>query len=547
MTVTRLMSMIEQDPRLSRAMRRLQLSEETLHLLPIFPLIYVAWADGKLQEEAVEKILEIAEENGLTEGDGSGILSVWLRTDPRPSDAFFVDGLRLTAAILKHTRPDFKDNIIFMCESVAEAVGGWIGVKRTEQEALTQIADLLRVKGAASYHTLIERMKKELEQGELDFIPTHVSPFWVTVNTVLSAGVAALLFYTLWKLYPKLVTTENHETYFLLVLLIVPQVGFFFTNLITARLSSGDTRRESTYGTAIALVLALVAGGMLSNQVAKKYVGYNVARPDLNPMLFPACKNAKNDTQRCVRTTVFQNNTVCRLMPNRKLQTAAYPMGQEGLHWFSMKAGKCKEDRTTGMSLFRITPKNRVVSAGFYPLCNELGSEDRQACILLANHPKTKEPVCRILGDSSAKVGNKLGKKFDKWYPVGRHCSPLYARVFALWTKKGKLTSFYGYRPLCKDLTADQPCLYLQRLQRPDNKNKANVCILSSSSTIPPESVTLAQKAHVNWFPQDECKEVENTQPITYFMAALGFAFFALFSAYFGAWVGVRWQGSYRG
>lgn len=544
MTMKRLMNMIEQDPRLSRAMRRLQLSEETLHLLPIFPLIYVAWADGKLQEEAVEKILEIAEENGLTEGEGSGILSVWLRTDPRPSDAFFVDGLRLTAAILKHTRPDFKNNVIFMCESVAEAVGGWAGVKRTEQEALTQIADLLRVKGAASYHTLIERMKRELDQEELGFMPTHVSSFWVFTNTVLSAGVAAVIFYALWALYPSLVTTEKHEMYFLLILLVVPQVGFFVTNMLTARLSPGDTRRESTYGTAIALILALVAGGFLSNQVAKKYVGYNVARPDLNPMLFPACKNAKNDSQRCVRTAVFKNNTVCRLMPNRKLSTAAYPMGQEGVHWFSMKAKGCVEDRTAGMPLYRITPKNRVVSAGYFPLCNELGADEKRACISLSTNSKDGSAICRILSDPGEKAGDKLGKKFENWYPMGRHCSPLYARVFALWAKKGKLTSFYGYRPLCKDLTADQPCLYLRSIQRPDNQSKAGVCLLSSSSTIPPESVTLMKQPYVNWFPQDECKEVESTQPITYFMAALGFAFFALFSAYFGAWVGVRWQGT---
>lgn len=540
MSMKKLMAMIEQHPRLSQAMRRLQLTEKTIHLLPIFPLIYVAWADGKFQEAAVERILAIAEENGLTEGEGSGLLSLWLHTEKRPSDEFFLDGLRLTAAILKYARPGFKDNIIFLCESVAEAVGGWSGVKRTEQEALTQIADLLKIKGAESYHTLIERMRQDLEDNDLGFLPTHVKPLWVGINAVLSAGIAAVIFYGLWTLYPKLVVTQTHAMYFLFVLLVLPQVGFFVTNLFTARLSSGDTRREGLYGTAIALLVALVAGGFFSGQVAKKYVGYNVARPDTTPMMFPLCKNTTNPAQRCIRVEQHQNNTICRLMPNRTYSSETYPLGEENKHWFAFK--DCRLDKSTGTELYWVAGSERVVSSGYYPLCSELKANDRQACIMIETHPKDLVKACRIFPEPQAKVGD-WGKKYENWYPQGRSCEPLYARVFALWTKEGRQVAFYGYRPLCKDIRSDQACLYLHEIQRPDLKTRESVCLLSESNTIPPENVSLAKVGYINWFPRAECKEVDNNQPLIYFIAALGFAFFALFSAYFGAWVGVRWQG----
>lgn len=541
MSMKKLMAMIEQHPRLSQAMRRLQLTEKTIHLLPIFPLIYVAWADGKFQEAAVERILQIAEENGLTEGEGSGLLSFWLHTDKRPSDEFFLDGLRLTAAILKYARPGFKNNIIFLCESVAESVGGWSGVKRTEQEALTQIADLLKIKGAESYHTLIARMRMDLESEDLDFLPTHVKASWVTINAVLSAGIAAVIFYALWKLYPKLVVTETHAMYFLLVLLIAPQVGFFVTNMLTARLSPGDTRRESLYGTGLALLMVLVVGGLLSGQVAKKYVGFNVARPDTTPMMFPACDNTPNSSQRCVRMAQHQNNTVCRLMPNRIFPLVSYPMGHEGRDWFGLK--NCQEDRSTGILLYRISASDRFVSAGYYPLCSDLSANDRQACIVMDTHPTEQTKACRILPDPQAKAGN-WGKKYENWYPQGRACAPLYARVYAVWTKEGRQLSFYGYRPLCKDVMADQPCLYINRIQRPDLKQEEKVCVLSESRTIPAEHVNLANVPYVNWFPREECKPLDNPQVFAFLFAALGFAFFAMIAAYAGAWVGVRWQGT---
>ncbi len=537
------MQMIQKNPRLNRAMKHLQLDKDTLHLLPIFPLIYVAWADGKFQDAAVERILEIAEENGLTEGRGAGILSVWLHNETRPSDDFFIDGMRLTAAILKYTKPNFKNNIIYLSESVAEAVGGWSGVKRTEMSALTQIAGLLKVEGAESYDTLIDTMKKELGAEDLDFLPTHVQPSWVAINAVVSAGIAAVIFYFLWKLYPTLVVTEQHENYFLFALLLLPQVGFFVTHMLTARLSPGDTRRESTYGVGLALLLALVAGGFLSGQVSKKYVGYNVARPENNAMLFPACKNAKNNAQRCIRLETHAGNTVCRLMPNRIMPPSKLSIGQKDKDWFALS--NCKEDKSMGVLLYRVSTQTRVASAGYYPLCRDLVSGEKRSCIVIQEHTelKGKPKACRILSSPTAKPGDKWGSKFESWYPLGRYCAPLYARVYALWSKKDRQMSFFGYRPLCKDLHADQACIYHHIMTRPDTKTKEKVCLLSSSNTIPAFNVTLAKVPYVNWFPRAECKEVESTQPITYFMAALGFAFFALFSAYFGAWIGVLWQG----
>ncbi len=555
MSLEKIMKEIERDPKLKKAMENLQLTEKTLNLLPLFPLIYVAWADGKLEEAEIEKILQIAEESGLVAEEGAGLLRVWLDPKNRPSKEFFTDGLRLTAAVFKYTRPSYKNNLVQLCEEVAEA-GGFLGkVKRSEKQALMQIAELLDVKGEESYYTLIERMRQELTPEELKWIPAKMQPKWVVINTISALAVGAIIFLVMFALYDKLVVTELHEWLFMLALLIVPQVGFFLSGVITGRLSESDTRKENALGTLIAILLFLIAGGVWSGQLSKKYVGFAVFTPDTSPILYPQCEGLKYKNQRCVVEDMYKGKKICRILPRADVDPKKQPIKERKKFqdWFPIE--RCTAEKAADVGLFDTNVKDpklykidvgeRLLSKGYYPLCVDLHEEDKQSCIYIYPAPnKPEEKVCRIVANPTERP-KELGKKFRDWFPTPRYCAPVYTQVYQLWKKREGALVFEAYLPLCEDIQAvNQECLYIKRIKRPDTGKKEKVCIVSSNRTISPDMITLEKEPYINWFPRSECRPIESTGSLGYLIAAIGFAFLAFLSSMFGAWVGERWRGN---
>ena len=55
---------------------------EAYRVVSLLPLVYVAWADGKLQKSERDVILRIARENGLLDHGGEDALSRWLSEPP---------------------------------------------------------------------------------------------------------------------------------------------------------------------------------------------------------------------------------------------------------------------------------------------------------------------------------------------------------------------------------------------------------------------------------------------------------------------------------
>jgi hypothetical protein len=555
MSMKTILDKINDDPKLKEAMETLQLTPKSFRLMPLFPMIYIAWADGKLQQEEVDKILEIAEENDLTEGDGAGILSLWLKTEKRPSDEFFVSGLRLTAAVLKYAQTSYKNNLVELCESVAEASGGAFGVSTVsgeEKKALVQIAELLDIRGQASYHTLIERMQSELSPEELDWMPSKVSPAWIGINTIVSLGVAIGAFMLLRTLHKTFVVSELHQSVFLIAFMLLPQVGFFLSNVLTARMSAGNTIRESTIGSGVSIVLVMIIGAFVIGSTAKKYQGFNVRQPDPRPLLFPQCDQLKPELaqQRCIREAKHKNATVCRLLPNASAEPAKYPMGKKMRDWFP--AAQCKGIVSTdpffvkgakNPKMYQITSQDKLISKGYYPLCTDLASDAKAACIAINNHPK-EGPSCQ-LQSNPATPAQGWGKKYKDWFPKGTYCAPVYARTLKIWKRAGQQTSFLGHFPACDDIKeSDQHCVYLSRVSLPGNQGKKRVCVLSSSRLTPLNSIPLASEPYHNWFPLEDCQQTGSGLPLGLLFAALGFAVVAIFSSFFGGWVGERWQGT---
>ena len=80
------------------ALQDLGYTSETIPLLPIVPLVEVAWAEGGVADREREMIFKIAEARGVPpDGVAHEMLSHWLEN--RPSERFFDNSLRAIRVI----------------------------------------------------------------------------------------------------------------------------------------------------------------------------------------------------------------------------------------------------------------------------------------------------------------------------------------------------------------------------------------------------------------------------------------------------------------
>jgi len=138
------------DPALLQELEALGFTPETVTLLPLMPIIQVAWAEGGITDDERSLIEKFARERGVQAGSAADReLATWLRQ--RPSDAVFSSAARLIRAMLD--TPDTAqsalrlDDLIHHCEEIAAASGGVLGFGKTsaeERALLNQITAALK-------------------------------------------------------------------------------------------------------------------------------------------------------------------------------------------------------------------------------------------------------------------------------------------------------------------------------------------------------------------------------------------------------------------
>lgn len=139
-----------QDPALLAELEALGFTPETIALLPLVPVLQVAWAEGGVSTAERKMVVDLARQRGIRAGGpGDARLTEWL--DTRPSDDTFQKASRLIAAMLDQpvsTGPDVTaDELIRYCEQIASASGGMFGIGKVsaeERSALAQIARELK-------------------------------------------------------------------------------------------------------------------------------------------------------------------------------------------------------------------------------------------------------------------------------------------------------------------------------------------------------------------------------------------------------------------
>lgn len=136
------------DPELLRELDALGFTPETVVLLPLVPLVKVAWAEGGVSDAEQAQIIKLARSRGIAEGsEADRTLADWLRA--QPVAAIFDNATRLIRAMLASSgEGDLKaDDLVKQAEAIAAASGGLFGINRIsaeERRMLTAIADELK-------------------------------------------------------------------------------------------------------------------------------------------------------------------------------------------------------------------------------------------------------------------------------------------------------------------------------------------------------------------------------------------------------------------
>jgi len=127
---------------------------DTVVLLPLVPVIELAWAERGITLAERQRLVSLARSRGVEEGSTADRqLSEWMETRPAPE--VFDKAGRLIAALLSSealvTQGLTADQLVSYCEQIASASGGLFGlpirtVSLEERELLTRIAADLKTR-----------------------------------------------------------------------------------------------------------------------------------------------------------------------------------------------------------------------------------------------------------------------------------------------------------------------------------------------------------------------------------------------------------------
>jgi tellurite resistance protein len=140
------------DPELVKELEQLGFSPDTLSLLPLVPVLQVAWAEGSVSPEERKLIVDLARARGVAEGSAAdGQLREWLAH--RPPQNVFTRAGRLISAMIAAGSAEMHDltadDLVKYCENIATASGGILGlgkISAEERAALSQIQGALKAR-----------------------------------------------------------------------------------------------------------------------------------------------------------------------------------------------------------------------------------------------------------------------------------------------------------------------------------------------------------------------------------------------------------------
>jgi hypothetical protein len=152
--------------RMKRSLAHLGIPPEDYRVLKLLPLIYVAWADGKMSDVKKENIHLFAARSYDLGAHGVAVLSRWLTE--RPSAEYIAEGLHdilLLAQARDDMEVDFSElpGLLSYAETIAMAAGSALGLSQhtspDAERALQEIAGELRIDHGESWAKLLEELE----------------------------------------------------------------------------------------------------------------------------------------------------------------------------------------------------------------------------------------------------------------------------------------------------------------------------------------------------------------------------------------------------
>lgn len=135
-----------QDPDLLRELEVLGFTPDTVGLLPLVPVVQMAWAEGGVTDAERKLLTQLARSRGIAEGSvADRTLAEWL--ERRPSPQVFERAMRLVRAMLAAPGQDgalSADDLVKYCESIASASGGIFGINKISSEERALLAAIAR-------------------------------------------------------------------------------------------------------------------------------------------------------------------------------------------------------------------------------------------------------------------------------------------------------------------------------------------------------------------------------------------------------------------
>lgn len=136
------------DPEVIHELAELGFTPDTVKLLPLIPVLEMAWAEGSVTPPERKMVVDVARARGIEEKSAADLqLLEWL--DRRPDESVFRRAGRLINALFASgVRFDVTpDDLLKYCEAIADASGGLFGIRRVsadERTTLERIANEIK-------------------------------------------------------------------------------------------------------------------------------------------------------------------------------------------------------------------------------------------------------------------------------------------------------------------------------------------------------------------------------------------------------------------
>lgn len=118
--------------------------QHTARVLPLVPLIQMAWADGEVSSAESRTVRELAKRFGL-DPNSEAFDFLRMMLDEEPSELFFERVNRVVRHLIRESPDSWdSDSLVDLVEQVAEASGGFFGltnpINEDERELLQEFA-----------------------------------------------------------------------------------------------------------------------------------------------------------------------------------------------------------------------------------------------------------------------------------------------------------------------------------------------------------------------------------------------------------------------